>query len=188
MGKLLKGALALMAVFAFNGCLFGALEADIEGALEGNENLTRASAEEVEAILAKDWDADEREGENQISLVDGVLTVTSYGVLGSTDIGSNTQEIETVGTRVFEYRAIMDEGYADFRMTEGKVCERAGKNCVRDIHGRATVQFLTHGKRSDVVAVSLQMNAQGDRNSIRPGRGVYTGIGEYIVWGWLYKR
>ena len=178
---LVLGALLL------TGCLFGRLEAKIEEGLEKIDDSRRATPEEVADILKYDWLPDNRPETNQIRLKDGVLTITTDGIISQDDFRGSEPDIKTKDVRSYDYQSLTEEGYARFKLIKGEICPLAGNTCVKDVSGAATVQFLKVKGENRIVGVAAQLNAVGDRQNIQGSRLIYSGIDEYIVIGWIYR-
>ena len=178
MRRLVHATVAL-SFLALSGCVFSALDQQVEDALGTIDDASLATGEEAATIVTHDWEG--LEGSAKITLQDGVLTVVSEGSLGK----SNRL---TASNRSFEFSRIDEDGYARFDLLDGRTCVEGSKNCNRERSGSATARFIKSGESDRAVLMIVQLNTIGDNSPIPfVQNGYYSGKAEYIVWSWLER-
>jgi len=100
MRRLIQATVAL-SFLALSGCVFSALDKQVEDALGTLDDAALATADEAATIVTQDWEG--LEGSAEINLQDGVLTVVSEGRLEKSDKS-------TVSTSSFEFSRIDEDG------------------------------------------------------------------------------
>lgn len=172
-------ATVALSFLALSGCVFSALDQQVEDALGTIDDASLATGEEAATIVTHDWEG--LEGSAKITLQDGVLTVVSEGSLGK----SNRL---TASNRSFEFSRIDEDGYARFDLLDGRMCVEGSKNCNRERSGSATARFIKSGESDRAVLMIVQLNTIGDNSPIPfVQNGYYSGTAEYIVWSWLER-
>ena len=71
----LIGATVVLSFLALSGCVFSALDKQVDNALGTIDDASLATGEEAATIVTQDWEG--LEGSAEIDLKDGVLTVVS---------------------------------------------------------------------------------------------------------------
>ena len=175
----LIGATVVLSFLALSGCVFSALDKQVDSALGTIDDASLATGEEAATIVTQDWEG--LEGAAEIKLEDGVLTVVSGGKLAKSDKS-------TESTRSFEFSRIDEDGYARFELIEGRMCVDGSKNCNRERSGSATARFIKSGESDRAVLMMVQLNTIGDNSPIPFVQNTYySGTAEYIVWSWLER-
>ena len=178
MRRLVQATVAL-SFLALSGCVFSALDKQVEDALGTVDDAALATADEAATIVTQDWEG--LEGSAEIDLKDGVLTVVSGGKL-------NKSDKSTESTRSFEFSRIDEDGCARFDLIEGRMCVDGSKNCNRDRSGSATARFIKSDQSDRAVLMMVQLNTIGDNSPIPFVQNTYySGTAEYIVWSWLER-
>lgn len=172
-------ATVVLSFLALSGCVFSALDKQVDSALGTIDDASLATGEEAAAIVTQDWEG--LEGSADIKLEDGVLTVVSGGKLDKSDKS-------TESTRSFEFSRIDEDGYARFDLIDGSMCVDGSKNCNRERSGSATARFIKSGDSDRAVLMIVQLNTIGDNSPIPfVPNSYYSGTAEYIVWSWLER-
>ena len=172
-------ATVVLSFLALSGCVFSALEKQVEDALGTLDDAALATADEAATIVTQDWKG--AEGSAEINLQDGVLTVVSEGRLEKSDKS-------TVSTSTFEFSRIDEDGYARFDLIEGRMCVDGSKNCNRERSGSATARFIKSDRSDRAVLIFVQLNTIGDNSPIPFVQNTYySGTAEFIVWSGLER-
>ena len=178
MRRLVQTTVAL-SFLALSGCVFSALDKQVEDALGTLDDAALATADEAATSVTQDWEG--LEGSAEIDLKDGVLTVVSGGKLNKSDKSRES-------TRSFEFSRIDEDGYARFDLIDGRMCVAGSKNCNRERSGSATARFIKSGESDRAVLMMVQLNTIGDNSPIPFVQNTYySGTAEYIVWSWLER-
>ena len=156
MRRLVQATVAL-SFLVLSGCVFSALDKQVEDALGTLDDAALATADEAATIVTQDWEG--LEGSAEITLQDGVLTVVSEGRLEKSDK-------LTVSTSSFEFNRIDEDGYARFDLIEGRMCVDGSKNCNWERSGPATARFIKSDRSDRAVLIFVQLNTIGDNSPI----------------------
>ena len=156
MRRLVQATVAL-SFLVLSGCVFSALDKQVEDALGTLDDAALATADEAATIVTQDWEG--LEGSAEITLQDGVLTVVSEGRL------ENSDKL-TVSTSSFEFNRIDEDGYARFDLIEGRMCVDGSKNCNWERSGPATARFIKSDRSDRAVLIFVQLNTIGDNSPI----------------------
>ena len=156
MRRLVQATVAL-SFLVLSGCVFSALDKQVEDALGTLDDAALATADEAATIVTQDWEG--LEGSAEITLQDGVLTVVSEGRLEKSDK-------LTVSTSSFEFNRIDEDGYARFDLIEGRMCVDGSKNCIWERSGPATARFIKSDRSDRAVLIFVQLNTIGDNSPI----------------------
>ena len=156
MRRLVQATVAL-SFLVLSGCVFSALDKQVEDALGTLDDAALATADEAATIVTQDWEG--LEGSAEITLQDGVLTVVSEGRLEKSDK-------LTVSTSSFEFNRIDEDGYARFDLIEGRMCVDGSKNCNWERSGPATARFIKSDRSDRAVLIFVQLNTIGDKSPI----------------------
>jgi hypothetical protein len=176
--RTMVAGLMLVSVAGLTGCVFGALDGEVDEALAAIDDTSLASASEIEGFMSKNWAGNE--GSADISMRQGMLTIESKGRL-------EKARKDTLATWTFSFDAVDEEGYARFSFVEGRMCVGGSKDCNRDVGGSATARFIKSADTDRAVLIIAQINTHGDNGTIPFTNSRYSGTGEFIVHSWLTR-